>query len=318
MSNLNITWERVVGENGTMYCAWLWNIYNCEEQEMFQRLALTSGIFNAINSIFIGIIVAYIRFGKKITNRSLFFKTVMFFDIFLVFLWIHSFFLYTNAYHNSPYGLLIVGAAVAFGVMSFLNYGIMILETIAEMSSYNHKFEKKHKIPIYSFLVFSYLFAIILGLVLCHLLSINSPVAEKLLESLVFLIALFLGLCGLLYSIVAAIFLKKILKVYNGLTKAGKTQVLMSVVVCISFVLAVGLHILVLSVIAFYKDIFKNIPVSKAWFNLVFFSFSTAGWSVGLYFAIAEICKESKTPRVSLNVSVAQATTTTTEQNIYD
>jgi len=130
----NLTWERIYGPNGTVYCCWLYNVDNCQDEEGFQNLALGGAILGLVDVLLISGIIISLRLDKGVIGRKHFFLLPLsFFNLFLAMFTIHQFLLYTNGYENSPYGCVIFYLAILCWSLGLIAYRTFLIQTFTEL-----------------------------------------------------------------------------------------------------------------------------------------------------------------------------------------
>jgi len=208
MSTLNTTWERIVDENGTIYCCWLWNVHNCEHEETFRPLALAAGIMTLFGLIVGSSLTAWVYFDKKPLGTRRFVHIFMIADITIILLAGHMFSLYTDAYHNSPYGLLVLGFCVISLSVAIFFFGFNLLTLESEFTSMGDALVLKYKTAWFGLLILGCLVAVAIAIIFCHYASINSYSAEAAFEVLCY----FVAIAYLLYSLVIIRSIRRLFK----------------------------------------------------------------------------------------------------------
>jgi len=176
-----------VGENGTIYCCWLWNVYNCEHEETFQSLALVSGILSLIAFLVLACLTAWVYFDKRLVGTKRFASFLFLADATLFFLFIHVVALYTNAYHNSPYGFLVLTVCVGILALALFTFGTEIVAIQSEITAFDRRsIIIRFKRFFHFWAIFARLVATSISIIFCHYLNVNSDSAETAFKALAF------------------------------------------------------------------------------------------------------------------------------------
>jgi len=266
MNSINVTWERVIDADGTVYCCWLFTIHNCKDEETFRILALIAGILCVIIFAINSGSMLWRYVNKEIAGDKGYLRTLIFVDLALLFAASFCFALYADSFPDA-YGFLLAIMIIIFIGMAGVTFTIQVMKLTSELSIHE---------PIWILRIIKFLqlmellltgFRLIIAIVFCHLINIGSAAAEPVFQTFIACTTITYGASFLINLISLTQLFRKIDSMSSHLSsEIGQRQVklvkLFSITIlgCI-LVLTVGSII-----IGAVKDLFKIFELSVFFF----------------------------------------------------
>lgn len=171
-------WVRVVGENGTIYCAWLFNAHNCFKDNDLAPILLASGIISLIIFAFTIVLLFKIIVLKR-NSLFIFWKPVGFIATYILLNGVHALSVFGNGYWGSPYGFLLFYFGVCFGLMGAMAFLNSIMKASSDVSScYDEALHLQSRKRHFFVATISFILNLINNCVCCYLLDAGSPAAD--------------------------------------------------------------------------------------------------------------------------------------------
>jgi len=253
-------WGRIEDGNATMYCCWLYNVYNCKDEQDFQLVTLACFSLGIAGFIFILSFILYLTLVLKM-GKNLFLRPMYFATAYLILNAIHSLILYTDGYRGSAYATVFIFLAFYVGTLASVVYFFSIIEAFGDIS---HNFNKApYEMILKILLPVSFFPCFISFFVLGYLIDSGSEAADALYE-FIFTFAAVLVICLLVLVFAVMWNLFKLLSpVYESSSRTFKRQLRMATVTTsmalfMDFCVAVSLFIL-----GYAQNLYKNMAFSK-------------------------------------------------------
>jgi len=181
MSSINVTWERVIDADGTIYCCWFFNIHNCKDEETYQIIALTSGILCTILFLINSFFITWRYLNKKIAGNKGYLITLILDDLAAIFGISLLFSLYFDAIPKAD-GFLVFALTFIFITLAGASFAIQILELTPEIPIHEPLMSSKLR-TFQAYVVIACVIGTILGGIFSYFVNIGSPLTEVLFET---------------------------------------------------------------------------------------------------------------------------------------
>jgi len=199
-----------VGENGTIYCCWLFTVNECEDEKTFRDIVLASEILSLMGCIIVSCFTSWIYFDKNVIGTKKFVSSFLMIDVGLILFFIHDFSLYANAYHNSPYGYLALFFSGTFLSLAIFSFVIEMLSLQRELNARGEHWIIKLKHPAIVWSILAMMIEVAISVVFCHFVNLDAEVAEMAFQAQMYFADAHLLILSIAYCVVIEQVLRKV------------------------------------------------------------------------------------------------------------